>query len=234
MVRNCQNHFGERLSSLEITSESSIWEVTVHELILRESQILMPYKLQNRVVTTELYNYWRSGSPWKSESENMADFHVFWRQLVPSPWLLVPPVTTDQAHFWARYDFHTPWFFQNNFRCFLFFARFSVNPCCFWYFRYFFDLWLLCQRCERRFLCYSRLLKTIMKLFKPQQTLGDLIYIWSIKSVTIATISMRKYSIPKLYIKKPVFENETNCKLKWSKLVVDYLLWLYENASSRQ
>ena len=51
MVRDCQNHFGEGLSSLEITSESSIWDVTIHELILRESQIVIPYKLQNRVVT---------------------------------------------------------------------------------------------------------------------------------------------------------------------------------------
>ena len=48
----------------------------------------------------------------KSEAENMADFHVCWRQLVPSPWLLVPPVTTDQAHFWARYNFHTPLVFS--------------------------------------------------------------------------------------------------------------------------
>ena len=36
------------------------------------------------LVPTELYNYWRSGSPWKSEAENMADFGLYWRHMVPS------------------------------------------------------------------------------------------------------------------------------------------------------
>ena len=99
--------------------------------------------------------------------DNWYHHHGYWYHQLPLTRLISEPATI----------FTPPWFFQNNFRCFLFFARFSVNTCCFWYFRYFFDLWLLCQRCERRFLCYSRLLKTIMKLFKPQETLGDLVYI---------------------------------------------------------
>ena len=37
-----------------------------------------------QVATTELYNYWRSGSPWKGEAENMADFGLCWRHMVPS------------------------------------------------------------------------------------------------------------------------------------------------------
>ena len=37
-----------------------------------------------RVLVTELYNYWRSGSPRKSEAENMADFGLSWRHMVPS------------------------------------------------------------------------------------------------------------------------------------------------------
>ena len=141
--------------------------------------------------------------------DNWYHHHGCWYHQLPLTRLISEPATI----------FTPPWFFQNNFRCFLFFARFSVNTCCFWYFRFFFDLWLLCQRCERRFLCYSRLLKTTVKLSKPQETLGDLylkqssscqeytsvvdvfILLYSvlfhIKSVTIATISMRKYSHPK-------------------------------------
>ena len=36
------------------------------------------------LLTTKLYNYWRSGSPRKSEAENMAHFGLCWRHMVPS------------------------------------------------------------------------------------------------------------------------------------------------------
>ena len=39
-----------------------------------QASIYAPGALLLRKNPTELYNYWRSGSPRKSEAENMADF----------------------------------------------------------------------------------------------------------------------------------------------------------------
>ena len=153
----------------------------------------------------------------KSEAENMRIFtfaddnwyhhHGYWYHQLPLTKLISEPATI----------FTPPWIFQNNFRYFFVFCPFFSKHLLFLVFSIFSDLWLLCQRCERRFLCYSRLLKTTMKLFKPQETLGNLylkqssscqehtsvvdvfyFVLLHIKSVTIATISMRKYSHPKL------------------------------------
>ena len=86
--------------------------------------------------------------------DNWYHHHGYWYHQLPLTKLISEPATI----------FTPPWIFCPFFSKHLLFLVFSI----------FFDLWLLCQRCERRFLCYSRLLKTTMKLFKPQETLGDL------------------------------------------------------------
>jgi hypothetical protein len=52
--------------------------------------------------------YWRTCSASKSVAKNMADFGLCWHQNDAIWFLRLMVITTDQAQFWARYDFHTP------------------------------------------------------------------------------------------------------------------------------
>ena len=58
-----------------------------------------------------IYNYWRSGSPWKSEAENMADFGLCWRHMVPSATGIYHWPTAMRC-FWQRPS--PPWFLQKK------------------------------------------------------------------------------------------------------------------------